>query len=206
MRGMDAKLSPGVGVVLMLVVGCLFASNHLNARIAFDHGASVASAVSVRATFTALLLFTMMRIQRIPMAIPRELRGRTLLAGILVATQSYCLYSAVSLIPPALALLVFQTSPMLYVLLTWTLGKEPPRVLVLAPMFVALVGLVFALNVSPNSSGAANIPAGVAWAVASGCSMTIVYYLNENALRALDGRLRAFTMTAIAAVIIVVVA
>ena len=92
-----------------------------------------------------------MRIQRIRIAIPRELRGRALLAGILVATQSYCLYSAVALIPPALALLVFQTSPMLYVLLTWTLGKEPPRVLVLAPMFVALVGLALALNVSPDS-------------------------------------------------------
>jgi drug/metabolite transporter (DMT)-like permease len=206
MTGMDGKLSPGVGVVLMLAVGCLFASNHLNARITFDHGTSVGTAVSVRATFTALLLFVLMRIQRIPIAIPRELRGRVLLAGILIATQSYCLYSAVSLIPPALALLVFQTSPMLYVLLTWTLGKEPPRVVVLAPMLVALVGLAFALNASPNSSGAANIPVGVAWAFASGCSMTIVYYLNANALRALDGRLRTFAMTAITAVIVVVVA
>src|SRR3954447_17137178 len=203
MRGMDAKLSPGVGVVLMLVVGCLFASNHLNARIAFDHGASVASAVSVRATFTALLLFTMMRIQRIPMAIPRELRGRTLLAGVLIATQSYCLYSAVALIPPALALLVFQTSPMLYVLLTWGLGKEQPRWSALAPMLVAIVGLALALNVRPGSSGAANIPAGMAWAFASGLSMTVVYYLNANALKPLDGRLRTFAMTAVTALIIV---
>jgi len=203
---MDAKISPGLGVVLMLVVGCLFASNHLNARFAFDHGASVATAVSIRATFTALLLFVVMRVQRIPLAIPRELRGRTLLAGVLIATQSYCLYSAVALIPPALALLVFQTSPMLYVLLTWGLGREKPRPLALAPMVVALIGLAFALNVRPGSTGAANIPAGVAWAFASGVSMTVVYYLNANALRSLDGRLRTFAMTAITAVIVVVVA
>jgi drug/metabolite transporter (DMT)-like permease len=190
----------------MLVVGCLFASNHLNARIAFDHGTSVATAVSVRATFTALLLFTMMRIQRIPIVIPRDLRGRTLLAGVLVATQSYCLYSAVALIPPALALLVFQTSPMLYVLLTWALGKEQPRLMALAPMPVALTGLAFALNVGPGSRGAANIPAGVAWAFASGLSMTVVYYLNANALKSLDGRLRTFAMTAVTAVIVVTVA
>jgi len=190
----------------MLVVGCLFATNHLFARIAFDHGASVGTAVSVRATFTALLLFTLMRMQGIAIAIPRELRGRTLVAGVLIATQSYCLYSAVALIPPALALLVFQTSPVLYVLLTWTLGKERPSLLALAPMLVALVGLAFALNVRPGSSGAASIPAGVAWAFASGVSMTVVYYLNANALRSLDGRLRTFAMTAVTAVIVIVVA
>ena len=203
---MNAKITPGLGVVLMLVVGCLFASNHLGARIAFDNGASVGTGVSVRATFTALLLFFVMRVQGIRIAIPRELRGRTLLAGILIATQSYCLYSAVALIPPALALLVFQTSPVLYVLLTWALGKEQPRLLALAPMLVALVGLAFALNVSPGSAGSKNIPAGVAWAFASGVSMTVVYYLNANALKSLDGRLRTFAMTAVTAVIVVIVA
>ena len=124
---MDAKLSPGAGVLILLGVASCFASNHLCARIAFDHGASVVAAVSVRATFTSLVLLAMMRIQGIRLAIPRELRGKTLLAGLLIASQSYCLYSAVALIPPALALLVFQTSPMLYVLLTWGLGKEQPR-------------------------------------------------------------------------------
>jgi drug/metabolite transporter (DMT)-like permease len=203
---MDAKISPGLGVVLMMVVGCLFATNHLFARIAFDHGTSVGSAVSVRATFTALLLFFVMRVQGIRIAIPRELRGRTLLAGILVATQSYCLYSAVALIPPALALLVFQTSPILYVLLTWSLRKEQPRLSALAPMLVALIGLAFALNVRPGSAGAANIPTGVAWAFASGVSMTVVYYLNANALKSLDGRLRTFAMTAVTALIVIVVA
>ena len=87
----------------------------------------MATAVSVRATFTALLLFFLMRVQGVRIAIPHELRWPTLVAGILIATQSYSLYSAVALIPPALALLVFQTSPMLYVLLTWALGKEAPR-------------------------------------------------------------------------------
>ena len=186
----------------MLGVACAFASNHLCARIAFDHGASVATAVSVRATFTALLLLVVMRVQRIPVAIPRELRGRTVLAGLLIASQSYCLYSAVKIIPPALALLVFQTSPMLYVLLTWALGKEAPRWSALAPMLLALVGLAFALNVRTGD----NMVEGVAWAFASGLSMTVVYYLNANALKALDGRLRTFAMTAVTAILVVVVA
>ena len=199
---MDAKLAPGSSVVILLGVASAFAANHLCARIAFDHGASVATAVSVRATFTALLLFFLMRVQGVRIAIPRELRWPTLVAGILIATQSYSLYSAVALIPPALALLVFQTSPMLYVLLTWALGKEAPRWSALAPMALALVGLAAALNVRTGDSMAA----GVAWAFLSGLSMTVVYYLNANALKSLDGRLRTFAMTAVTAVLVVVVA
>ena len=199
---MEGKLSPGAGIVILLGVASAFASNHLCARIAFDHGASVATAVSVRATFTALLLFAVMRAQGVRIAIPRELRGRTLLAGILIATQSYALYSAVAIIPPALALLVFQTSPMLYVLLTWALGKETPRWSAIPPMLLALIGLGLALNVRT----ADDMAAGVAWAFASGVSMTIVYYLNANALKALDGRLRTFAMTAVTAVLVIVVA
>jgi drug/metabolite transporter (DMT)-like permease len=197
---MDAKLSPGAAIVILLGVASAFAANHLCARIAFDHGTSVATAVSVRATFTAVLLFLVMRFLQVRIAIPRELRGHTLLAGLLIATQSYALYSAVAIIPPALALLVFQTSPMLYVLLTWALGKEAPRWSALAPMLLALVGLALALNVRT----ADNMAAGVAWAFASGLSMTVVYYLNANALKRLDGRLRTFAMTAITAVLVVV--
>jgi drug/metabolite transporter (DMT)-like permease len=199
---MEAKLSPGTAIVILLGVASAFASNHLCARIAFDHGASVATGVSVRAAFTALFLFFVMRFQGVRIAIPRELRGATLVAGMLIATQSYTLYSAVAIIPPALALLVFQTSPMLYVLLTWALGKEPPRWSALPPMLLALVGLALALNVR----AADHMAAGVAWAFASGLSMTVVYYLNANALKPLDGRLRTFAMTAVTAVLVIVLA
>jgi drug/metabolite transporter (DMT)-like permease len=208
---MEAKLSPGTGIVILLGVASAFASNHLCARIAFDHGAAVATGVSVRATFTALFLFCMMRVQGVRMAIPRELRGATLLAGVLILTQSYTLYSAVAIIPPALALLVFQTSPMLYVLLTWALGREKPRWSALPPMMLALIGLALALNVRTGNDMAAgvapdNITGGVAWAFASALSMTVVYYLNANVLKPLDGRLRTFAMTAITAVLVLVIA
>ena len=178
-----------------------FAANHLAARFAFDHGASVAAGVTVRATSTALVLLAMMRLQGVAITVPRELRGKALLAGLLIATQSYCLYSAVALIPPALALLVFQTSPMLYVLLTWAMGKEAPRWSALPPMLLALVGLALALDLVSGQVGArwSEIGAGVLWAFASSASMTVVYFLNANALKPLDGRLRTFLMTAVTA-------
>lgn len=180
------------------------AANHLSARFAFDHGATVASAVTVRAASTALVLLFVMRLQGIALVLPRELRGRALLAGVLVASQSYCLYSAVASIPPALALLVFQTSPVFYVLLTWALGKEPPRLSALPPMLLALVGLGFALDLRIDELAARwnEIGRGVSWALASNASMTVVYYLNANALKGVDGRLRTCIMTAVTAVLI----
>ena len=186
-------------------VGVLFAANHLCARIAFDHGATVAAAVAVRATSTALVLLLMMRLQAIRLSIPRALRGWSLLAGMLITTQSYCLYSAVALIPPALALLVFQLSPMLYVLLSWAMGKEAPRWSALPPMLLGLGGLALALNLRAEQLQArwGEIGAGVLWAFASGASMAIVYYLNTHVLKVMDGRVRTFAMTAVTATLVI---
>ncbi len=201
---MQAKLPARLGILILLGVASAFASNHLAARFAFDHGASVAAGVTVRAASTALVLIVLMRLQGVALSVPRALRGKALLAGILIATQSYCLYSAVALIPPALALLVFQTSPMLYVLLSWAMGKEAPRWQALAPMLLALAGLALALDLASGQLAVrwTEIGAGVMWAFASGASMSVVYFLNANALKPLDGRLRTFVMTAVTAVLV----
>ena len=205
---MSGKLPPRLGIVILIIVASCFASNHFSARIAFDHGASVAAAVAVRASSTALFLVFVLKILRIPFVLPAGTRRWALLAGALIAVQSYCLYSAVAIIPPALALLVFQTSPMLYVLLTWAFGKQPPRAAALAPMALALAGLALALDIRTDQLAArwSEIGIGVSWAFASGVSMAFVYFLNGNALAALDGRLRTFVMTAVTATIVVVAA
>lgn len=201
---MSTALAPRLGVLILLGVASCFAANHLAARFAFDHGASVAAGVTVRATSTAVVMLLLMRLHGVALSLPRGLRGKALLAGVLIASQSYCLYSAVALIPPALALLVFQTSPMLYVLLTWATGKEKPRLSALAPMLLALAGLALALGLAGGQLAArwTEIGSGVLWAFASGASMSVVYFLNANALKPLDGRLRTFVMTAVTALLV----
>lgn len=204
LTSVSSKLPLRLGIGFLLGAAIAFAANHLGARIAFDHGASVAAAVTVRATSLSLVLLVVMRLQGISLVIPRELRGRALLAGMLLASQSYCLYSAVALIPPALALLAFQTSPVLYVLLTWAMGKETPRWSALPPMLLALAGLAFALDLRAGELAARwrEIGTGVLWAFASSASMTVVYFLNANALKALDGPRRTFAMTSVTAVLV----
>jgi len=205
---MSGKLPPRLGIVILIVVASCFAANHLSARIAFDHGTSVGAAVAVRASSTALFLFIVLRVLKIPFALPAGTRGWALLAGALIAVQSYCLYSAVAIIPPALALLVFQTSPMLYVLMTWAFGKQPPRAAALPAMALALVGLALALNIRTDQFATrwGEIGVGVSWAFASGVSMACVYFINAGSLAAIDSRLRTLVMTAVTAAIVIVAA
>lgn len=201
---MEAKLSPQLGIAILLGVAVLFAANHVGARIAFDHGASVAAAVATRATGTALIVLVLMRLRGVPLALPRGQRAAALLAGALIAVQSYCLYSAVALIPAALALLVFQTCPILFVLLSWATGKETPRLGTFAAMLLALCGLALALEVRIGtlSERWATLGAGVSWAFGAAIAFACVYYLNTHALRTLDGRLRTFVMTLVTAVLV----
>ena len=201
---MEAKLPPRLGIVILVGVSTAFATNHIGARIAFDHGATVALGVGVRAAACALALLLAMPLLGVSLSVPRGLRAKALAAALLVTVQSYCLYSAVALIPPALALLVFQTSPMLYVLLNWATGKEPPRAKALLPMGLALVGLAFALKLAGGDLAGQwqSLGAGILWASASAACMALVIYMNANALKSMDGRLRTLVVTSVTAVLV----
>lgn len=184
----------------------MFASNHVSARLAFDHGASVATGVCLRAAGTALVLFLMMKVQRVPLVLPRPLVGKALGAALLIALQSFCLYSAVARIPVALALLCFQTSPVLYVLLAWAMGKDKPGPSAFVAMLVALAGLALALGMAGGAAGArwTEIGAGVLWAFAGAFAFTFVLYANAHSLKEIDGRLRTFVMMAVTALVMLV--
>ena len=93
------SLSQRLGVALLMLVASTFAANHIAARLAFDHGASVAAAVAVRSGVTALALVVLMRVQGVSMRLAGPTLGRGLAIGLLVAVQSFCLYSAVARIP-----------------------------------------------------------------------------------------------------------
>lgn len=198
-------MSPRTGIALLLVISVVFGANHVAARLAIDHGASVAGAVAVRSACTALFLLALLKGS---VGIGREVLPRALLTGCLVAVQSFCLYSAVAIIPVGLALLVFQTFPLLYVLLSWAAGKEKPHASTLLPIPLALLGLALALNVlemnRESAIPAAQMGRGVAWAFAAALAFTVVVYQNAHWLKALDGRVRTFYMMAVTAVLVLV--
>ena len=197
--------------MLLLVIATVFGSNHVAARLAFEHGANVTTAVAFRSTGTALFVLALLAWSRISLRVERATLARAIVIGLFLALQSYCLYSAVARIPVALALLAFQTFPMLLSLISWAAGGERPSRRVRLAMPVALVGLALALGIwggsgvaAPGLAGRwAEVGAGVLWATGASVYFAMVLFLTTRWLGGMDGRLRSFfIMSVVAAVTI----
>lgn len=206
---MQAKPIPRwVGVLLLLAIALSFGSNHISARVAFEHGASVTTAVTLRSIFTALFVLALIRLQRIPLALAAGTGGRALLIGCVLAAQSFCLYSAVARIPVALALLAFNTFPMLLSLISWAAGGAAPSRRALVAMPLAFLGLALALDVVGLGGSIAGrwaeIGVGVAFALGAAVAMALMLHLTVHWLKDVDGRVRTLLTMSVAAIIILV--
>jgi len=197
---MNAILSRRLGVLALLAIATAFASNHIAARVAFDHGASVTTAVAIRSAFTALFLLALMRALGVSMALPRETLLRALAIGLLIAFQSFCLYSAVALLPVALGLLAFNTFPMFLALFSWIWTGRRPSGAALVAMPLALVGLALALDVFGKQMN----PAGIAWALGAAVTFAVALLGTERGLKDVDGRLRTFLMMSVTALVVLI--
>jgi drug/metabolite transporter (DMT)-like permease len=194
-----------LAIAILLGIAVTFGMNHIAARIAFDHGANVVTAVVFRSGGTALALLGLLLALRVPLALPAATRRRALVIGVVVAVQSYCIYAAVARLPVALALLTFNTYPLLYALMSWASGMERPSRTAFAAMFAALFGLALALDVAKGGGELAHrweeIGAGVGYATGASLSFAVVLFLNARWLHGVDGRVRSlFTMTSCGAV------
>jgi drug/metabolite transporter (DMT)-like permease len=206
-------------IMLLLALGVCFGANHVAARVAFDNGVGITTAILMRSGLTALVLLAVVAWQRVALPAVRPRVGWVLLVGGLVALQSLCLYSAVARVPVALALLVFNTMPVVYALLSWLLGGRRPSGKSLLCMGVILLGLALALDVLARlqTPGAAPLAAavqtgsssgfalGVGFAFAAAVLMGFALWLTENRLPTVPGVLRSlWTMSLVFACMLVV--
>ncbi len=56
---------------ILLALGVCFAANHVAARVAFDNGVGVTTAILMRSGITALVLWAVVLWQRVPSPQPR---------------------------------------------------------------------------------------------------------------------------------------
>ena len=192
----SASLFPRkLAVALLALLACSFAGNHIAARIAFDDDTGVLLAILCRSGITFLVLASLVLWQRQPLSLPTGARRWQLLLGLLIATQSLCLYSAVARIPVALALLVGNTFPMLLALLTWALGGARPTGRTVLFMGLILCGLVLALDVPAHlgSTGEANPHwlLGVGLAFCAACVFACALWITDHKLAAVCGPVRS---------------
>ena len=191
----------------MLLIAFMMGANHVAARVAFDHGVDVVTAVSFRSSVTALVVALLIVLQRVPLQF--SARHRTVLPaiGVLIAVQSLCLYSSVARLPVALALLAFNTYPLWTALWAHLIYKHRPEGRVLLAMPVMLLGLALALDVFGAASGLGasaqwqQIGAGVGFALAAAATFGLALVLTQHEAADVDGRVRTATTMALVALL-----
>ena len=193
------------GFVSLLLVALLMAANHVAARLAFNSGLDVATAVAVRSGVTAMVVGLLVWLARVPWRLSRQHMRGLLMIGVMIGTQSQLLYGAVSRLPVALALLAFNTYPLWAALWNRVFYGQPPERQVLLTMPVILAGLALALDVAGAASGLgarqqwAVMGEGVAFAMAAAASFGMVLVWTQHETAGLDGRVRTMFSLLIAA-------
>ncbi len=200
---MSSPFPKRTAIVVLLLLGTCFGSNHIAARIAFDHGTGLVTAVVARSGVTALALLGVLLVQRASFRPPAGSVRWLAALGLLISLQSLLLYSAVARIPVALALLAFNTFPVLYVLLSWALGGKAPTRRAAGAMAVILVGLALALDASAALGAVAatgpSLAMGVMLGLGAAVSFAFALWVTEQRLNAVPGAFRSMTtMTLVA--------
>ena len=203
----NTRALSGAAFAILILIALMMGANHVAARIAFNNGADVATAVVVRSFITAGILGVLIAVHRVPLALaPRHKRFLPAI-GLLIGVQSLCLYSAVARLPVALALLAFNSYPLWTALWDRLLYKRKPERALMMAMPVILVGLALALDVLGATSGLgaaaqwSRIGAGVGFALAAAASFSLALVLTQHEAVSLDGRVRTASTMLIAGIV-----
>jgi drug/metabolite transporter (DMT)-like permease len=201
------KAISGTAFATLLLIALMMGANHVAARIAFNHGVDVATAVVFRSIVTAVVIVVILAMQGARVRLtPRH--GRMLaLIGLLIGVQSLCIYSAVARLPVALALLAFNSYPIWTALWARLIYRQRPERALLIAMPVILLGLTLALDVLGAASGLgaagqwARIGAGVAFALAAAGTFGLALVITQHEAADVDGRVRTAAMMSMAGLV-----
>ena len=202
-----SKAISGTAFATLLLIALMMGANHVAARVAFNNGVDVATAVVFRSVITALVIVVILALQRVPVRFSPRHKRMLPLIGLLIGVQSLCLYSAVARLPVALALLAFNTYPIWTALWARLIYKQAPERALLIAMPVIMVGLALALDVFGAASGLgasgqwARIGAGVGFALAAAGTFGLALVITQHEAADVDGRVRTATTMAMAGLV-----
>jgi len=130
----------------LLLIAVMMGGNHVAARFAFNDSVSVITAVIFRSGVTAIIITLLLLQQKVRIQFSARHKRVMPVIGVLVAIQSFCLYSAVARLPIALALLAFNTYPLCSAFWARVLYKHRAEPFVLKAMPVMLCSGALAAN------------------------------------------------------------
>lgn len=197
-------LSQPLAVFILVISASLFASNHIAARFAFDNDTGLLLAIIARGCVSLLLMLTIAWQRKASFYVPPHLRKWQLLLGLLIAGQSLALYSAITLIPVAMALLLVNTWPMMFIVSSWIMGKREPNIKTLFILVFILLGLFFVLDINPHIQMHEQQMLGIAFGILSAVLLTLTMWITQYQLADIPGSVRSsYTMLGVVLAMII---
>jgi drug/metabolite transporter (DMT)-like permease len=178
---MRRERSAEVGLILALLSAATFGTSGSFARSLIEAGWSAEAAVAARVTIASLVL-------AVPAAL--ALRGRwqvlrrnagvVALFGLLaVGGAQVAFFNAIRYLPIGVALLLEYVGVLLVVLWMWAVHRQRPRRLTVAGAGVAVLGLVFVLDLTGDGGGRIH-PAGVLWGLGAAVGLAAYFVLSAH--------------------------
>lgn len=198
-----------IAVMVLVILACSFAGNHVAARIAFDYDAGLLVAILFRSGVAMVALFCLVVWRRESLRFNPQVWGWQLVMGLLIAIQSFSIYSAVARIPIALALLVVNLAPIMLAILTWALGGPRPSRTASLLMLLILFGLTLALDLPSRLSDTGEFDIkfieGILFGITAAAVFACALWITDHRLSSMSGLVRSmltimvvFVSTAIA--------
>lgn len=181
---MSTQRHPFAGILLCLIAAMSFACNTALASIAYNHGATPLSVLTYRIGLAVIALYIVLKIQRVPIALPSRQRNMALALGVILGAYSYGLLGAIPYMPVALAVLTFYLYPLFVGLASWALGREKMTFALGGALVVAFIGLALALDIG---AGTLN-PIGFAHALGGAVLITVLVLFNAKMVGNGDSR------------------
>jgi drug/metabolite transporter (DMT)-like permease len=169
----------GAGLAIALLSAASFGLSGPLARSLLDLGWSPAAVVGVRITgaFALLLVPCLVLLRRTGLPSRRQ-SGRMVAYGVIaVALAQLCYFSAVQYLSVGVALLLEYLAPVLLIFWHWARNRRRPAVSVFAGAVLALLGLVFVLDLR---SGLTLNPVGVVWGLGAALCLCAYFVLSEG--------------------------
>ena len=186
-----------LGVFLIVVSAVSFGAMPIFACLAYDAGANPITVLFLRFIIAAIIMAIVMAVQRIP--IPR---GRTLVTLILMGaigyvSLSFTYFSALTMAPVGLVVILFYIYPSLVTLQAALFLNSPITKIKIAALLLSFAGIV--LVVGLDFGGAPTL--GVALAVASAVIFSIYMIVGSKVISKTDS-FSASTIVIIAAAVV----
>jgi drug/metabolite transporter (DMT)-like permease len=140
-----------IGVFLILISGISFGAAAIFARFAYKAGTDPITLLFLRFGIASICMIFMMLIRRLPLPRGQILFGLVLMGALGYVGQSFCYFTALTLISAGLVALLLYSYPAILTLLAIIILKEPISKAKILALAFALIGTI--LTIGPIGGG-----------------------------------------------------